>query len=79
MKWLDNLPAVPLAIGALLMGLAPFSPQPHLFEKLTMLVSGTLSRPIDMFDLCLHAALPILLLLKAIRWQQMRAKSKGIP
>ena len=74
MKWLDKLPALPLAVGAVLMGLAPFSPQPHLWEKLLMLMSGALSRPIDIFDLCLHAALPILLLLKAIRWQQLRVK-----
>ena len=31
----------------LLLGLAPFYPQPHLVEKLGMLMSGTLIRPID--------------------------------
>jgi hypothetical protein len=40
---------------ALLLGLAPFYPQPHLLEKLGMLLSGTLLRPIDIFDLVWHA------------------------
>jgi len=39
----------------LLLGLAPFYPQPHLVEKLGMLMSGTLIRPIDFFDLAWHA------------------------
>ncbi|HHH49048.1 MAG TPA: RND transporter [Gammaproteobacteria bacterium] len=72
MKWLDRIPFFPLAVGALLLGLAPFTPQPHLLEKLQMLFSGTLQRPVDIFDLCLHGALPALLLLKTIRWLQTR-------
>ena len=40
--------------AAVLMGLAPFAPEPHLLEKLRMLFSGDLSRPIDIFDLFLH-------------------------
>lgn len=39
----------------LLVGLAPFYPQPHLVEKLRMLLAGTLKRPIDIFDLFWHA------------------------
>lgn len=50
-----------LAITALLLGLAPFSPQPHLVEKVQMLLAGNLSRPIDIFDLAFHG-LPLLLL-----------------
>jgi len=64
---------LPLAIGALLLGLAPFTPQPHLLEKLNMLFAGTLQRPVDIFDLCLHGALPLLLLMKTIRVLQARA------
>ena len=45
----------------LLLGFAPFFPQPHIVEKLRMLVAGTLKRPIDIFDLVLHS-LPFLLL-----------------
>ena len=73
MTWLDRIPFIPLALGALMLGLAPFTPQPHLVEKLHMLFAGTLQRPIDIFDLCLHGALPLLLLLKTIRVLQVRA------
>lgn len=52
---------------ALLLGLAPFLPEPHLWEKLKMLAAGTLSRPIDVFDLLMHAAPVVLLLAKAVR------------
>ena len=74
MKWLDKVPFFPVVVGALLLGLAPFTPQPHLLEKLNMLFSGTLQRPVDIFDLCLHGALPLLLLLKSIRLLQIRSK-----
>jgi len=39
----------------LLLGFAPFFPQPHIVEKLRMLMDGTLKRPIDVFDLFWHA------------------------
>jgi hypothetical protein len=39
----------------LLLGLAPFYPQPHIVEKVSMLMAGTLKRPIDIFDLVWHA------------------------
>jgi hypothetical protein len=48
-------------VGSLKPGLAPFVPQPHLFEKLGMLFSGQLGRPVDMFALCLHGLFPALL------------------
>lgn len=40
--------------AALLLGLAPFRPEPHLVEKVRMLIDGLLHRPIDVFDLFLH-------------------------
>jgi hypothetical protein len=42
-------------ILCLTLGLAPFFPEPHIWEKLKMLASGTLSKPIDIFDLLMHA------------------------
>jgi len=39
----------------LLLGFAPFYPEPHIVEKLRMLLAGTLKRPIDVFDLVWHA------------------------
>ena len=38
------------------LGLAPFWPEPHLWQKLKLLVAGDLVRPLDVFDLALHAA-----------------------
>ena len=39
----------------LLLGFAPFYPQPHIVEKIRMLLTGTLRKPIDIFDLVWHA------------------------
>jgi hypothetical protein len=64
MQWLDNIPWEIVIIGSLTLGLAPFVPEPHLIEKIRMLLQGTLSRPLDIFDLLMHAAFPLLLLLK---------------
>ncbi len=72
MRWLDKLPLGLLVAGALLLGLAPFQPEPHLWQKLKMLAAGTLHRPIDIFDLVFHASLPVLLLLKLIRMASQR-------
>ena len=64
MKWLKKIPLGPLVLAALFMGLAPFRPQPHLWEKLTMLADGNLTRAVDIFDLFLHSFLIILVVLK---------------
>ncbi len=63
---LDSLGYRLLVPLALLLGLAPFQPEPHLVEKLRMLVQGTLSKPIDIFDLLLHATPVALLLAKVV-------------
>jgi hypothetical protein len=65
LDWLRALPWSTLIIAALLLGLAPFLPQPHLWEKIQMLAAGELSRPIDIFDLLMHGAPVALLALKA--------------
>jgi hypothetical protein len=49
------------------MFLAPFKPMPHVFEKLTMLKNGTLTKPIDIFDLFFHLFPTIILLVKIYR------------
>ena len=61
MKWLDRIPYLYIVPLAIFLALAPFSPEPHLWEKLKMLFAGTLVRPVDMFDLFLHGA-PLLIL-----------------
>ncbi len=73
MSWIDGLPLPLLLVVALLLGLAPFRPEPHLWEKLKMLAAGTLVRPIDIFDLLLHATPVVLLLLKLGRMAYLRA------
>ena len=55
-----RIPMVYLLPVAIVMALAPSRPEPHLFEKLRMLFGGQLSKPIDIFDLCMHGA-PLLL------------------
>ncbi|HHB83380.1 MAG TPA: hypothetical protein ENK61_07925 [Devosia sp.] len=67
MAFLDSFPLVPLIVLALLLGLAPFVPEPHLFEKMRMLMAGTLVRPLDIFDLIMHASPIVLLVLKLAR------------
>ena len=67
MKWLDKIDLVSLLIPAVLLGLAPFVPEPHLIEKLRMLSQGVLSRPIDIFDLFLHGTLISLIIVKLAR------------
>ena len=67
MKYFDRLPMSSAVIFALLLGLAPFHPEPHLLEKLRMLFEGTLSKPIDVFDLVMHAAMPLVVLVKIFR------------
>ncbi|MGD8629445.1 MAG: RND transporter [Gammaproteobacteria bacterium] len=66
MKWLDSIPYVVIVPLAVLLALAPFTPEPHLWEKLKMLFAGTLVRPIDIFDLFLHGTPLLILLLKLV-------------
>lgn len=66
MKWLDRIPYSLLVPLAVVMALAPFVPEPHLWEKLKMLAAGTLVRPIDIFDLFLHGTPLLLLVLKLL-------------
>ena len=67
MYFLDRIPYVMLIIWALFMALAPFVPEPHLLEKVKMLIDGTLTRPIDIVDLFWHLLPDMLLVLKLIR------------
>jgi len=60
-SWLDKIPLVWLIALAVWMAIAPITPEPHLIEKFRMLSQGSLTRPLDIFDLCLHLA-PLLLL-----------------
>lgn len=61
---LEKIPLLPLIVFSVLLGLAPFVPEPHLWEKLKMLANGTLTKPIDIFDLLMHSAPTLLLIVK---------------
>jgi hypothetical protein len=52
---------IPLVV---VLGFAPYFPQPHIVEKIRMLMSGTLQRPIDIFDLIWHAWPFVLLIIR---------------
>ena len=67
LKWVDKLPVKPLLVVAVFFALAPFKPEPHLFEKLRMLSEGTLTRPVDIFDLFMHSLPLMLLAIRLIR------------
>jgi hypothetical protein len=67
MSFLDNISWPTLIMVALLLGLAPFVPEPHVLEKLRMLIAGELSKPIDIFDLVMHGAPWVLVLAKLAR------------
>jgi len=62
---LADLPLGMIIILCLTIGLAPFKP-PHVWEKLQMLVAGSLVKPIDWFDFFLHGSPWILLFLKLL-------------
>ena len=67
MKWLDAFSFPLIIIVCLTLGLAPFAPEPHIWQKLKMLFAGELVRPLDIFDLLLHSAPFVVLELKLIR------------
>lgn len=54
-------------ILCLTLGLAPYAPEPHVWEKSQMLLAGTLRDPLDMFDFAFHGIPWILLLIKSVR------------
>jgi hypothetical protein len=67
MRLLDALPLTLVVLVALTLGLAPFTPEPHLVEKLRMLWTGTLARPVDIADLLMHLAPWLVLVAKLAR------------
>lgn len=67
MSFLDDIPLHLLILASLTLGLAPFVPEPHIVEKLRMLAAGTLRKPVDIFDLVMHAAPWLLLAAKLVR------------
>ena len=75
MNWLDKIPLGILVLASATLGLAPFMPEPHVWEKLKMLATGELTRPIDIFDLVMHGAPWLLLFAKLARIAQSGTRS----
>jgi hypothetical protein len=67
MEWLDKIPTGALIIAAIVMALAPFTPEPHLVEKYRMFMDGDLRKPLDIFDVFWHLIPAILLVVKLLR------------
>jgi hypothetical protein len=66
MEFVRSIPVSVLVVLCLTLGLAPFYPEPHIWEKIKMLAAGTLTKPIDIFDLAMHAFPFVLLVLKLV-------------
>ena len=65
MTWLDRIPYAGIILIAIVMMIVPLGAS-HFVEKWTMLFRGTLRRPLDWFDLFIHSAPLVLLLLKVL-------------
>lgn len=65
LDYLDRMPYTMLVLVAVYMLLAPFSP-PHVVEKFQMLRAGTLTKPIDIFDLFFHLVPTAILIVKIV-------------
>jgi len=63
-RYLDSISDPVLIFIAAFMLLAPFSPMPHVLEKLIMLKDGNLTGLVDIFDLFFHLIPSILLAIK---------------
>ncbi len=77
MTWLDRIPLLPLLVVGILLGLSPFYPEPHLWEKLKMLSEGTLTRPLDILDFAMHGIPVLLLTAKLGREAGLKMRDRG--
>ncbi len=71
-RLLDSVSYPVLIFIAVFMLLAPFSPMPHVVEKLILLKNGNLTRAVDIFDLCFHLAPTVLLTFKYLRKRNIK-------
>lgn len=73
MQFIDRFPLwLLIALTVFMLG-APFVPEPHLVEKMRMLAEGTLTRPIDIFDVFWHLLPVAFLALKIARNHRSRS------
>ena len=72
MKLLDSIPFTTILILGVFLALAPIYPQPHLMQKIQMLINGALVKPLDIFDLFFHSFGLVLVVLKVFRLRQLK-------
>jgi len=77
MKYLDKIPFRTAIILTIFLGLAPFVPEPHLWQKLKMLITGGLVQPLDIFDMLFHLTPGLVLLAKIYRHKTNADQSEG--
>lgn len=63
-KIIQSIPWPVVILLCLTLGLAPYSPQPHVLEKIQFLISGQLDSTVDIFDFLFHLSPFIITLLK---------------
>lgn len=68
MRLIRELPFSILIVTTVLMMGAPFVPEPHLVEKARMAMNGTLTCPIDLFDVVWHLFPLMILVFKTVVW-----------
>lgn len=67
MKPLDSISWPLIVVLCLTLGLSPYVPVPHVWQKLTMLLNGDLTQGVDIFDLIFHGTPWMLAIAKIIR------------
>jgi len=65
-KLIRKIPLLLILVIAFFLAVAPITQEPHLWQKLKMLFDGSLSKPIDIFDLFLHGTPMVLLTVKLL-------------
>ena len=73
MHYIDRIPFPLLIVITVFMLGAPFVPEPHLVEKMRMLADGTLTRPLDVFDVFWHLLPASLLVVKLVRSRKIKS------
>ncbi|WP_018141856.1 MULTISPECIES: hypothetical protein [unclassified Thioalkalivibrio] len=74
--WVDRTPLWLFAVFVATLGLSPYVPEPHIVEKIRWLFQGELTRPLDIFDLIMHA---VPWLLMAFKLYRMSIEPKDAP
>jgi len=76
MNFLDKTPFWLLILAAVFIGVAPYpaEPQPHVVQKMGLLLDGKLTGLVDIFDLFFHGVLMPALI--GIKWFRMRKPPK---